>query len=337
MDITKSILNNPFRTLDADASDPKRRLIELADEAALLGADHADEALTALTNSNSRLEAETDWFPGASAAVIRSLTAYDAASCAAFPETRALTPLAQVNACRILLEAWPADTADDAVAICRSMALAFDAVRAQGVMDDINADRAKAGFQLLTDVAGVADRLAALRKDVTERLYERISSVKGMNVRAVMNLVVDAYKGARSPLLEELVDFYALRTHDDAQKLQEAVLAGVKALEAGGMAASLIKTASDLQAKLGAWGEMTEPLRRLKAVKGHSDEESLKVYALTRSASIDLHNKHHLTDSSYQMMMMLKHVFGDFAPAKPYLTKDIAALEQMRAQMQFRR
>ncbi|MBP3655162.1 MAG: hypothetical protein J6K32_00525 [Clostridia bacterium] len=327
----KSIHENPFRTLGASTDDERRRLIALADEAALFGTEGAEAALTALLNSQRRLDAEMSWFPGVGSERAEALLAYgDSAEPAPFPPLDGMGALARLNACRVLLEAWELPNAAAGYALCASIAIASDEATAERIMAEINDSRRRAGMQLLTDIADIADRLAALRRAVVHRLLERLDAMPGAQTCGVIALVARHYDKTRSPMLDALVGEYELRHQDESGRLAEAVAAACGRLAATMEYHACMVLHREVMAALQQWHTVTEPVRRIQLVKGYESPGTVKVFQVMHQYVIDMQNQHRVLTCSIEAANEMKKVFFDLPRATPVVDDLIRQLEEIR-------
>lgn len=330
MYIPEGIAKNPFHTLGASTTDGKRRLIERTDEAALLGQAHAEEALNVLLHGNHRLDAEINWFPGIDEATVQAVMDYPhAKSPAAFVSTEGMTPLARLNACRVMLEAWPVTDESSAFALLSAMAQADGAQHAGNLMEQINADRERAGIPPLTSIQATADRLDALRRETAKRLYERISILEEDRMIETLDRAAKQYRQKRSPLLETLIGIYALSMYDRTEKMAEQIEEIQKRIER--------KTrpipgkemdADEMYALLGKWGRLTCPIRRLEEAKGHQGEESRRVYHAVIESVCIMYNICRIVRESLRLTIRMQEVFFNLPDAQVTLEKNRAIIEK---------
>lgn len=321
-----AILDNPFRVLGAAAADDAHRLIALADEASLLGEPGAQAALDALMHSHSRLDAEIRWFPGAPAERVQSFLqrARGEENCP-LPALDDLPPLAQLNAIRLLLEAWPVFEAQSAAALCRAAASADCRISMPLLMAQLNADRAAAGMQLLTDPAQLADRLNALRSETAARLYERIRALPPHIADEAMVRAAQSYTQLRSPLLETLVSLHALKTRDEAAQLSQRILE-LCATSKDPEESVRSKGLREAGEQLARWDAITRPERVLLVAKGHTADGLFALYKAVIDASVIAFNQYRMSQIAYDMTRQMYEVFFDLPLEHDLLKSNLAII-----------
>jgi len=334
MEHMKEIFDNPFRVLGAVPEDDRRRLIELSDEASLLGEDNAEDSLNQLLNSQRRLDAEISWFPGCTSDQTEAILAYpDAKEPAPYPQLPEGSALAAFNAAHVLLETWQVSDVGSAVALCKSLAGLDAKINTEALMEQINAGREKAGFQLITDVSDVRYRLDNLRHSVSQRLLERMEQVKGCALTDMMNRVADVYKDAGSNLSEVLVSAYELKIHEQAERMQDEIVSDCKSALNQGAEYQRKTYVNKVLRNLKEWHKITAPVRRVNAQKGLAGDDARKIFHEVREMAVNLQNKFNMTDDCFSLTRELHTTFSDVPGAREMLDKDLDALNKIRQQM----
>lgn len=337
MEFLKSILENPFRVLGASPLDDRRRLVALGDEAALLGEENAEEAMNTLLNAQKRLEAEINWFPNTPAAQAEAVINYpNAEQPAPYPELGSECALAQFNACRVMLETWPVTDANNAFALCKSMINADSNIRIDQLLQEINRDREKAGFQPLADTSDLSYRLDALRHSAAQRIMDRIQEIPNIKLAPLMINVANLFKYTPSPLIEIMIGVYELKINDELQKLQADLIGQSNSILQVTMISIIKTTADSIRTNLEKWHSLTEPIRTLHFHKGIVSDDSRRIYHDVREAAVGIFNKHTQFDPCYNIIKSLSKVFEKVPDMSATLKKDLAQLDtiRMRAMMQ---
>ena len=105
-----SLHQNPFWVLWVSTRDPNQRIVELADEKALvLNPDDCESARATLTNPRKRLTAEMSWLPGVSPTRARQVATALKGGFADSALAVGLPPLARSNALSSAIELQPGD------------------------------------------------------------------------------------------------------------------------------------------------------------------------------------------------------------------------------------
>jgi len=240
---------------------------------------------------------------------------------AAFVSTQGMTHMAQLNACRVMLEAWPVTDEESACALCEAMMIADGAQRPEELFMQINLDRDSAGMPQATDMSSVADRLDAVRRKTAQRLYERISALPEQIALRIFDKTALMYKQRRSPIAEALVHVYEIQIHGNAVSLAEQMDAILRELEGNGVF-SREKKAKELYVLLDKWGKLMLPVRRLQSAKGYQAKDSLHVYETVVEAGCILNNKIGLIEPSYRLTCLMQEVFFNLPDAQILLAKN---------------
>lgn len=325
--MAQSLKQNPFFVLGASTKDDMHRLAQLTDEAELFGDDGAEAAFAALTHTMHRLDAEVRWLPGAPDAAVKTIAAY---ACrkepSAYPDLSDMPALAQLNACRALLETWKIDDRESALALCRSLSVLWCGINAQEVMDLLNADRSAASLPLIVEVRDVYERLDGLCTEIVSDLHSRIEEA-GVNLCEVMEDVARCYGKSRGRLLEAMIHDYALTADGEKKQLEERMdILCQQALKAENMlVCSEIK--KDLLQAMEQWQRVTCPLRLLTQAKGKRDVQVRLIYDKLYGAASHMNNQYRLHRDSAQILRRCDDMFFDLPEVKDHLRKNLAIAE----------
>lgn len=196
--------SNPFHVLEATPRDTRSELAVLQRDAMLFGNDQAaSEAFDALSHPQSRLEAEISWFPQAMPAEIDELLRFlqtprqPYGSSVIIPEMPSM--VAQFNAVRLLLSTEPIENAWDFEAHILSISVLADGLYAEQVREEINADRAQAGFaqeMMLSPVNAQLNRLLA--ETLSHVIARKPPSLAPRSVLALSKHLEKAYRNELS-------------------------------------------------------------------------------------------------------------------------------------------
>lgn len=326
--MTGTLEKNPFSVLGASTMDDVHRLARLADEAALFGDADAERAFAEVTHSMRRLDAETRWLPGVEAKAAQEIAAYAAkAEVLPYPELNGFSPLAQLNACRALLSVWKTDDVPSALALCRSLAAAWDGVRAEDVMEQLNEDRHRASLPLIADIGDVYDRLDSLRTEIAAEILERMK-VSGVPAGDVLEKAAQDYACTRSRLVETLIHAYALSVRDEALRLEEKLKTMcAETLKSKDICFGL-RIKKDIVKTLEAWGRLTSPMRRLDCAKGREDAQVNALYTELYRAASHMYNVLRLHSECAMLLRLYDGVFFDLPSVKEHLHKNLEIAEK---------
>ena len=201
-DLKETYRKNPFRILSASPGDPREALIRLQGDQALFGdAAESARALAELLHPESRLEAEMRWFPQTDRALIDRLFAWLDLPRREKTLPRLILPchLANFNYVRLVLSEFPIGSTAQLHAVLRSLSVAADALLPRQVMAEINGDRNKAGFALLSDTDAVVSQLRALFTETVRFTVSRSGPAVFAGIRALSGELKKDYTDRSSP------------------------------------------------------------------------------------------------------------------------------------------
>ena len=174
--------SNPFFVLGANPREDRKRIVELADEAALRS-DHAtcQKARSDLTNPRARLGVELAWLPGVSprkAATLMRLLSDDPMS---IRNEDGIPALAHCNLLAAAFEAVDSGYLESDVALfAEQLARLVDELDAEVILRAVNEDRSVSGLPEIKGVDQVSEELSARKrayrnaiKDALNRLHPR--------------------------------------------------------------------------------------------------------------------------------------------------------------------
>ena len=328
--MAQSLKQNPFAVLGASTTDDMHRLAQLADEAQLFGDDGAEAAFAALTHTMHRLDAEVRWMPGAPDTAAQTILAYvRRKEPSAYPDLSDMPPLAQLNACRALLETWKIDDRESALALCRSLSVIWSGINAQEVMDLLNADRSAASLPLIVEVRDVYERLDGLCSEIVGDFHSRIEAA-GVNLCEVMKDVAHCYEKSRGRLLEAMIHDYALTADGEKKRLEERIdTLCQQVLNAENMLVCS-KMKNDILQAMDQWQQVTCPLRLLAQAKGKRDAQARSIYDKLYAAASHMNNQYRLHRDCAQILRRCDDMFFDLPEVKDHLRKNLAIAENAR-------
>jgi len=325
--MAQSLKQNPFSVLGAAMTDGMQRLAQRADEAMLFGDDGAEDAFAALTHSMHRLDAEIRWLPGTPDDTVKAIAAYAKSNePSAYPDLSRLPALAQMNACRELLDAWIIDDRESAVALCRSLSAAWSGIRAQDVMDLLNEGRRIASLPMIADVSDVYERLDGLCAEIVRDIHSRIEAA-GVSTCEVMEDAARYYGTTRGKLLEALIHAYALTADGEKKQLEEQIDTHyVQVMKSRDMLACS-RTKKELVQAMEQWHRISSPMRRLALAKGKRDAQVRALYDKIYVMASYMNNQFRLHRECAQIMRCCDEVFFDLPEVKEHLRKNLTIAE----------
>ena len=290
---------NPFHVLGATTRDGRGRVIELAEEQALVADEDAcREAQNALVNLRNRLAAEMGWFPGVSPRKASELASGITAR--TLPATAGeLPPLARANALAAHLESLPPRTEPaQAGPVILKLAAAVEEVDPEEVLRDINEDRSVAGYQPVRDADFVVAEFEARKRDYRNAVRDYADRLPSRAlVKLIDRLVELGTDGGRRhapAVIQDLVDLYETAAQGFVEREAENVSALVERAKAAvpyGQE-NVAKVVDDIERAALNFNAVLKPVQTVNLVNGTDHLPSIGIAYAIRGLAIDLHNDH---------------------------------------------
>lgn len=259
------IAENPFAILAASPRDHRHKLMEKADEAALLNGTAVEDALGSLMKMNQRIEAEVSWFPDTDPAVAESFLNYEKALAengkAILPSMEGLgCPLAQANALVAFYEAWPVFDPECMVGLYFSMDKVLSQITVSGTLEAINRDREAGAWERIPDELTLTEPLNDRLREIVQILGERMKSqVTDQSLLEFLNRLIGMEADQQSIAFQAVSDAYIMRIHDQEEKLRNDIISFVLKYKDECIPARSIP---EIQSKITDWCTLTSPLRQ---------------------------------------------------------------------------
>lgn len=329
-----SLQRNPFAILGATARDNRSRLIELADEVALVAdGDEPEKAQSALLNIRTRLAAEMGWLPGVApkkaAAVVENLltTAHKA--------TGELPPLARANVLSAFAQSKSdAVTPQEAASIFYRLALAVEDIDLGDVLRDINEDRSVAGFPPVRDEDAVLEEFEARKGEYGKAIKYILDRLPSRTLVKVMDAVVQ--KGTKEgsehapAFIQEIVASYEF----ELRGFIEAESANVERLVKRGIAladfgeAHVIPVIEEIKKVATNFNEIVGPAQLVAKTNGIDHVATHNLAIVIRDLAITLHNEHGFIDAPARIAAVLNDHFGLLDTVADQVAQDLAYLKE---------
>lgn len=331
---TTSLHRNPFHVIGATTRDNRARVIELADDAALVGdPDESQKAQSALLNLRSRLAAEMSWLPGVAprkaAQVVTGLAEFAGREVAAD-----LAPLARANVLSGGVEMLTdAATAQEAVSVLYRLALAVEMVELDGVLRDINEDRSVASFPPVRDLDLVAEEFEARKahyKQVVTSLLDRFPS---KTLVKIINAVVQKSTKDGSEHAPVLIQDVVAAYEFGLMGFMETEMKNVETLNARALALApkgeelVTPVIEEIKKVAVNFNEVVGPIQIVSKTNGIDHAPTRNLAIEIRSLSIDLHNNHGFIDTPSRITQFLNDNFAFSDAVAEHLSTDVAYLK----------
>jgi len=330
-----SLQRNPFGVLGATTRDNRSRLIELADEVALVGDyDEAQKAQAALLNIRTRLAAEMAWLPGVAprkaSSAVASLSGATAREAAAD-----LPPLARANVLAASAQAISDDvTPQEAASVFFHLALAIEDVDLANVLRDINEDRSVAGFPPVRDEDLVMEEFVARKAEYRKCINDILDRLPSKTLVKVVNAVVmkGTIEGSvHAPaFIQEIVASYefGLRAFIEAEtsKIDKLVKRGVDLAAQG--ESHVIPVIEEIKKVTTNFNEIVGPVQLVAKTNGIDHAATHNLAIAIRKLAILLYNEYDFIDTPARITTFLNNHFGLLDEVADQVSQDMAYLEE---------
>lgn len=338
---TSTLHTNLFHLLEVSVRDDRQTILQQAEIKGLeLDPETCQRARSDLTHPRRRLAVEVAWLPGmsprGSAQALERLTE-DPLS---FQYKDGLPALALFNLrTAAFASIRPSDPAMLIGAFICSLAAAFDAVRAEEVLAEINADRVAAGMAEATDLAelqGLLHEQLRQSKNVVEATLDRLPPL------TLLEAITDAVDAATAngehlagELIDMLVDSYDLRITpllEQEAKVVHTLISSARAVaDAEGDEATVQAVLNKLDKVTRNWDRFAQPIQLSMKARGLKHDASLDLAGELRGLAVDLFNNHQLIGCARFITDMLAEVFAELPEMVDIVSNDAKSLDEIEA------
>lgn len=311
------ILSNPFFLLGVSSRDGRHRIVEAAEEKSLsLDGDVCSKAKTDLTNPRNRLTSEMAWLPGVSPRRTRQFIDALTQNPITIFETDGLPALAHANLMASAVLALNSNFDEDQwFSNIMVFSDAVDDIAAGTVLTDINEDRKVGGFAEVKSVEAVEEALVDRRREYRDCLRKALNGLPPLSLARVVTEVADATTASGtthpSPLIDDLVDTYAVGTHafltKEADNIRLLIDRTRKAAPSGAAAVGMFL--QRLEMVVWNWYTVAKPIQMVAGAKGTTHDLSEEIAGEIRSLGIFLYNEHSMLESSQRIVHLLLEAF----------------------------
>jgi molecular chaperone DnaK len=331
-----SLHRNPFWVLWATTRDDRPRIVELADEKALvLDADVCQKACADLTHPRARLSAEVSWLPGASPTRAWQIATAVRGGFVDPMLDAGLPPLPRANILSAALEVLPVETSPKELAE-RVLALAqvAEEIDAGTVLRQINEDRSIARFPPVKGEDAVDEELVSRRRAYRNAVKDCLDRRPTEVLLNVMNDVVDRATGSgkhHAPIvIEELVDSFETEAQGfiqaEAKNLELLVeRAKTKAKQGEPAVAPVVHAIRDVAVN---WNRVVRPIQLISKARGIDHLQSRTLASQIRNLGVDLYNEHSMLAVAQTITDLLKNSFSVLPEFSEHVHNDVAFIEQ---------
>lgn len=330
------IEQNAFALLGATTRDPRRRIVELAEEKSLtLDSSLCLKARADLLAPRTRLGIEMSWMPGVAPQRASTLLALLRVDLDKIINT-VLPPLARANLLAAAFELL--DPEMDEVAWLdwmMSLAETLDEIELESVLRDINEDRAVAGIPEVKQLDMVEEEMLGRRQHYKTVIKAALDMLPSENlVELLTNLVKTTTNDGKShaPLfVDEILDIYQAEADVHLQEGAERITRFIdETKSAASKGAGAVKPyMGRLEGMLRAWNNLAKPIQVSLKARGQDHMPSRNLAYQVRSLGIELFNEHDLVDLVRDFTGRLRDIFADLPEVKQKLQEDSHAIQDV--------
>lgn len=337
-----NLLDNPFHVLGANASDGRRRLLELAEHNALAGdPDRAAKARADLSNPRNRIVSEVAWLPGTPPEAVAVVVSSLKQGAPQLPRDGSVNSLGAANvAASALALASSALTVAEAARRIEFLAAAHEETDHDQVLELINRDRAAAGFPEISDLPLFEQAMAERRDYYREAIWMTLDRMPTRHIVATITSVVEKASGRgtkHAPILVDLVvdafEGEARRFLDKEADNARALVGCIKsASEAGAPKERLEPLFAALERVVRNWDSVAQPIQVSAMSRGLNHMASTSLAKEIRDTAVELNNEHGLLWAAQRLTLLVKDVFAEVPRIVEMIQKDVEALERLASQ-----
>ena len=317
--LNSALHSNPFHVLAVSPREDRRRIVQLADEAAL-NTDNAisQKARSDLTNPRARLGVELAWLPGVSPRRAATLIQVLSDNPMSIRNEDGIPALAHCNLLAAAFEAVDSTyLASDVALFAEQLARLVDELDEEVILRAVNEDRSVSGFPEIKGADQVSEELSARKRAYRNAIKDALNRLPPSELIGAITRLVDSTTSngtVHAPeLVDELVDSYAVETQQflqrEAENAEKLIAAARKS--AKGSETAVKPVVDRLEGVLRNWGKVARPLQLSFKARGLDHDSSKTLAYKVRSLAVDLFNEHdHLRQSS-RLTQLLKELFSE--------------------------
>lgn len=316
---------NAFYILHVHSSD-RVNDISAQMEDALFDADSEEEekriqdAGRILTNPRKRAEAEASWLCGISSEQAYRLIQKSQSGSIAEADLAGSSPWNQflVIANEMTHRVKPIDGAGIA-----RLDACYRAVDLSGLLQAVNADRAKAGIPAIQTAADLGEGLSAAMKGTADALRRILLAEKTLPEYG--EILKTGLQGNFSAFMDRMIQLYRDASFQAVENAKNGVIAEAEAIQNG-----QTKDLKRLSSKMAAWTVLIRPLAEYDIrLQKSCDDEIISVIGHVRGAAIDRHNDHGETRLALQIISLLWQYVSYIPDVRDHIQKDLDTLRDM--------
>lgn len=330
------LIENPFYLLKASPKDNRKKLLELADEAAFdMDSIKANESRSILSNPRKRLEAEISFFPGNTSMGEKIFSSfrskkYDLTN---MKNVWKLNSLSYGNLIANLIDKNNSDFEN--IYLIRLLIKTFNDFDLSEIKSLINEDRSNSGFPEVENNKDIEDQINS-RKSFYLGCIKKYTSELKLNIYSSLLIsLIEETKAIKEPiLLSGLVDSFELQFKQYVLKEEEKVsliIEKIKTMTSSDYDKSgLKKLVIQLNKELREWDKLVQPIQLSTQKRGLEHKQSKNLGLKVRNLALKLNNIHNETDLAHLITLNLMDVFQEVTSISDLSRKDLEALKFSR-------
>ena len=330
------LIENPFYLLKASPKDNRKKLLELADEAAFdMDSIKANESRSILSNPRKRLEAEISFFPGntniQNKKIFNILRVKNDLN--NLKNIWGLNSLSYANLIANLIDKNNSDFEN--IYLIRLLIKTFNEFDLSEIKFLINEDRSNSGFPEVENNKDIEDQINS-RKSFYLGCIKKYTSELKLNIYSSLLIsLIEESKAIKEPiLLSGLVDSFELQFKQYVLTEEEKVTLIIEKIKS--------KTSSDydksalkilviqLNKELREWDKLVQPIQLSTQKRGLEHKQSKNLGLKVRNLALELNNIHNETDLAHLITLNLMDVFQEVTSISDLSRKDSEALKFSR-------
>lgn len=335
------LFDNPFKALGATPRDDRRRIMELADEGALLlDPQESSEARSILTMPRKRLEAELAWLPGLGPKRASEVLAIVEGHPADLFSLDNILPIVRCNAVAAALgrsnHTEPRVISDWLL----ELGWTFEGVEPEPLRRVINEERVVSGFAEITDLSTVESGITERRGYYRQVMKSALDKMKPTDlIKAITFTVEKATELGEAPgpkLLADLVESYEVEAQAFFEREGENIKLLVSRVEE---ALDLELPDADLEPIIDRlcqvtrnWDLVAQPIQVIQKSRGLPHEASQETAYSVRTLAIMLFNDFGKLELAKKVTEMLQEVFAEVIDVAERTAEDAGALDDIAEQ-----
>ena len=330
------LFDNPFYLLKANPQDNRRKLLELADEAAFeIDSIKANESRSILANPRKRLEAEISFFPGNTNIENKKIfnfikTKNDLDN---LQNIWGLNTLSYANLIANLIDKNNSDFEN--IYLIRLLIKTFNDFDISEIKILINQDRSISRFPEIENNKDVEDQINS-RKSFYLGCIKKYTSVLKLNIYSSLLIsLLEESKASKEPiLLSGLVDSFELQFKQYVLTEEEKVTSIIENIQLMISRqydqSALKKSVIRLNKELREWDKLVQPIQLSTQKRGLEHIQSKNLGLKVRNLALELNNTHGETDLAHLITLNLMDVFQEVTSISDLSKKDSEALKNSR-------